>query len=231
MARSRMLFGARLRRVQHRAADASGERTIWRRAWPRSRAFSANGRMRWSVWMCEDMLDPSSRRRERQTHGQFRDARHFESAGNARREAAAAGASSAGHRMPPGERRENPQSVHGAHFGIVRYSVHDRERGVFAAGSVVWRLSGIRAAGGRTRGGHRGDGRGGGRDRRVFVGNFTRVSPAQGYGEAVLRAAAARTSERTGLSRFCLQSTEAGYNLYKTMGFRDSTRYVVYLTR
>ena len=53
----------------------------------------------------------------------------------------------------------------------------------------------------------------------------------QGYGEAVLRAAAARTSERTGITRMCLQSTEAGYNLYTTMGFRDSTRYVVYLTR
>ncbi len=56
-------------------------------------------------------------------------------------------------------------------------------------------------------------------------------SRRRGYGEALLRAAASQTAAQTGLSRLVLQSTEAGYNLYKTMGFRDATRFSVYLTR
>lgn len=53
----------------------------------------------------------------------------------------------------------------------------------------------------------------------------------RGYGEALLRAAAADIAARTGLSRLVLQSTEAGYELYRRMGFRDVTRFSVYLTR
>jgi ribosomal protein S18 acetylase RimI-like enzyme len=53
----------------------------------------------------------------------------------------------------------------------------------------------------------------------------------RGYGETLLRAAGAEVSGRTGLSRFVLQSTEAGYELYKRMGFRDVTKFAVYLTK
>lgn len=48
----------------------------------------------------------------------------------------------------------------------------------------------------------------------------------QGYGESLLRLAAA---ESTG--PYILQSTEAGHALYRRMGFRDVTKFTVYLTR
>jgi ribosomal protein S18 acetylase RimI-like enzyme len=53
----------------------------------------------------------------------------------------------------------------------------------------------------------------------------------RGYGEALLRMAAAKVAARTGLKSMVLQSTEAGYELYKRMGFRDATRFTVYLTK
>jgi ribosomal protein S18 acetylase RimI-like enzyme len=53
----------------------------------------------------------------------------------------------------------------------------------------------------------------------------------QGYGEALLRLAAAETQRRTGLENFVLQSTEAGYSLYRRMGFRDAAKFAVYLTK
>jgi ribosomal protein S18 acetylase RimI-like enzyme len=53
----------------------------------------------------------------------------------------------------------------------------------------------------------------------------------KGYGEALLRAAAADVQKRTGFERLVLQSTEAGYSLYKRLGFRDTTRFTVYLTK
>jgi ribosomal protein S18 acetylase RimI-like enzyme len=53
----------------------------------------------------------------------------------------------------------------------------------------------------------------------------------QGYGEALLRAAVSEVGRRTGLSRVVLQSTEAGYALYLRMGFRDATKFTVYLTK
>ena len=52
-----------------------------------------------------------------------------------------------------------------------------------------------------------------------------------GYGEATMRAAVAEMRRRTGLQRIVLQSTEAGYALYRRMGFRDATRFSVYLTK
>jgi ribosomal protein S18 acetylase RimI-like enzyme len=49
-----------------------------------------------------------------------------------------------------------------------------------------------------------------------------------GYGEALLRAAVART--RRGDQRLILQSTDAGYRLYRRLGFRDVAKFSVYLT-
>ena len=46
-----------------------------------------------------------------------------------------------------------------------------------------------------------------------------------------MRAALAEMQRRTGLKRSVLQSTEAGYALYRRMGFRDVTRFTVYLTK
>lgn len=53
----------------------------------------------------------------------------------------------------------------------------------------------------------------------------------RGYGEALLRAAAADARDRTGIECLVLQSTEAGHDLYLRMGFRDSTTFSVYLTK
>lgn len=53
----------------------------------------------------------------------------------------------------------------------------------------------------------------------------------QGYGEALLRIAATDAQRRTGLKKFVLQSTEAGYSLYRRMGFEDAARFAVYLTK
>jgi|SRR5579862_7936547 len=52
-----------------------------------------------------------------------------------------------------------------------------------------------------------------------------------GYGEALLRAAVASESQRTGTERLALQSTEAGYSLYTRLGFRDVANFSVYLTK
>jgi ribosomal protein S18 acetylase RimI-like enzyme len=53
----------------------------------------------------------------------------------------------------------------------------------------------------------------------------------KGYGEALLRAAATEVARRSGLSRLILQSTDAGYSLYQRMGFREVTRFTVYLMK
>ena len=52
-----------------------------------------------------------------------------------------------------------------------------------------------------------------------------------GYGEALLRAAVAAERERTGIERVVLQSTDAGYALYRRMGFREVAKFSVYLTK
>jgi ribosomal protein S18 acetylase RimI-like enzyme len=53
----------------------------------------------------------------------------------------------------------------------------------------------------------------------------------RGYAESVMRAAVQDAQERTGIERVVLQSTEVGYPLYRRMGFRDTTRFSVYLTK
>jgi GNAT superfamily N-acetyltransferase len=53
----------------------------------------------------------------------------------------------------------------------------------------------------------------------------------KGYGEALLRQAVARTEAEFGAAPVVLQSTDAGYGLYKRMGFRDAAKFAVYLTR
>lgn len=53
----------------------------------------------------------------------------------------------------------------------------------------------------------------------------------RGYGEALLRAALGRESQRTGIQRMLLQSTDAGHALYKRLGFREVAKFSVFLTR
>jgi GNAT superfamily N-acetyltransferase len=52
-----------------------------------------------------------------------------------------------------------------------------------------------------------------------------------GYGEAVLRAAVEQERARTGLAHVVLQSTDAGYSLYRRLGFRDVAQFSVWLTK
>ncbi len=52
-----------------------------------------------------------------------------------------------------------------------------------------------------------------------------------GYGEALLRAAVAAEQERTGIRRVVLQSTDAGYSLYRRLGFHEVAKFSVYLTK
>ena len=52
-----------------------------------------------------------------------------------------------------------------------------------------------------------------------------------GYGEALLRAAVALEQQRTGIRRVVLQSTDAGYSLYRRLGFHEVAKFSVYLTR
>jgi GNAT superfamily N-acetyltransferase len=53
----------------------------------------------------------------------------------------------------------------------------------------------------------------------------------RGYGEALLREALNRERARTGLDHIVLQSTDAGYSLYRRIGFRDVARFSVWLTK
>lgn len=53
----------------------------------------------------------------------------------------------------------------------------------------------------------------------------------QGYGEALLRAAVAMMQDGQPREPLVLESTEAGYPLYRQLGFRDVARFTVYLTK
>jgi GNAT superfamily N-acetyltransferase len=55
-------------------------------------------------------------------------------------------------------------------------------------------------------------------------------SRRQGFGEATMRAAIEAMVRETEVERVVLQATDAGYSLYRRMGFRDVTRFSVYLT-
>ena len=186
--------------------------------------------LRWSVWMCEDMLDPWSRRRERQTLANF-----------GMRAISNPPGMIAVRLLPPVhdlpviecvpvndvKTRKAFTDLTSVSFDIpymianAVYSRPEAWKGEYQGyvglveGRVVAIAAMVVAA--------------------EVIGVYSLATLPEyrrrGYGEALLRAAAGHTSERTGISRLCLQSTEAGYNLYKTLGFRDATRYVVYLTR
>lgn len=51
-----------------------------------------------------------------------------------------------------------------------------------------------------------------------------------GYAEATVRAALAEVRERTGIEATALQSTTSGFRLYERMGYRKLTKFVVYIS-
>lgn len=184
---------------------------------------------RWSFWLCEDLLDPQARRRERQTFFDF-----------GMRAISHPPGMLATALMPPPRslpaiecRPVADESTRLAFAEItsvafeipypVAHAVYTREqawKGAYQGfvglidGRPVSIVALVAAAG--------------------VLGVYSLGTlPAfrrQGYGEALLRAAAAEFQRRTGLKRLVLQSTEAGYALYRRMGFRDITRFTVYLT-
>jgi GNAT superfamily N-acetyltransferase len=52
----------------------------------------------------------------------------------------------------------------------------------------------------------------------------------RGFAETLLRGVLADKSAETGLTRYALQSTRAGYEMYRRLGFEDISRFAVYLT-
>jgi ribosomal protein S18 acetylase RimI-like enzyme len=186
--------------------------------------------LRWSVWLCQDLLDAQARRREKQI---FAD-RGMRAISHPPGMVAAALAPPA-RALPAIECRPVADApmrrafaeITSMTFDIpytIAQTVYAREqawngdyRGFvgLVAGRPVAIVAMVVAAG--------------------AVGIYSLGTvPAfrrQGYGEALLRIAATETQLRTGLKKFVLQSTEAGYSLYRRMGFQDAAKFAVYLTK
>ncbi|HML15847.1 MAG TPA: GNAT family N-acetyltransferase [Bryobacteraceae bacterium] len=192
--------------------------------------FFKSRTLRWSFWLCEDLLDPATRRRERQLFTDFGMRAISHPPGML-----APALLPPARLLPAIECRPVTDSATRLAFSeitsvafeipytVVR-AVYSREqawRGDYQGyvglvdGRPVTIVALVAAAG--------------------VIGVYSLATlpdfRRRGYGEALLRMAAAQVSERTGLSSMALQSTEAGYELYKRMGFRDATRFTVYLTK
>jgi ribosomal protein S18 acetylase RimI-like enzyme len=191
--------------------------------------------LRWSVWLCEDMLDSAVRRRERQifaTYG-MRPISHPPGM-------LAPSLKPPEHVLPEIEMRPVRDKVTRAAFAeitsltfeipyTIAHAVYSREAAWgnsceqgdyqgfvgFVGGRAV-AIVAIVAAGG-------------------VIGVYSLGTMPEhrrkGYAEALLRKAVDEVSRRTGFERVILQSTEAGYDLYKRIGFRDATKFTVYLTK
>jgi ribosomal protein S18 acetylase RimI-like enzyme len=185
---------------------------------------------RWSLWVCEDLLDQATRRRARQTLADFGLRAISHPPGMIATELTPTAAS-----LPPVEVRPvNDEVSRNAFteitsicfeipFGIARavYAQENAWRGdyygfVGKAGGRVISICAVVSGG----------------DALGIYSLATHPSYRRlGYGEATMRAAVAEMQRRTGIERMVLQSTEAGYPLYRRMGFRDATRFTVYLTK
>ena len=185
---------------------------------------------RWSFWLCEDLLEPSDRRRARLSLGDF-------------------GFQAISH--PPGMATSNllppvvdlpkldvypvsNKTLQNAFAEITALSFdipYDVARAVYAQDSA-WR------------GAYQGYvGFINGRPVSIVaivvaaeaIGVYSLATDPshrrRGCAEAVMRAAVSDTQRRTGLERIVLQSTDVGYPLYRRMGFRDVTRFSLYLTK
>jgi ribosomal protein S18 acetylase RimI-like enzyme len=192
--------------------------------------FFKSRTLRWSFWLCEDLLDPATRRRERLVFTNFgmRPISHppgmvapallpparvlpaieCRPVTDSQTRAAFCEITSVAFEIPYTVAQtiySREQAWHGDYQGFV----------AFVDGRAVAIVALVAVAG--------------------VIGVYSLATlPAfrrRGYGEALLRTAAAGVAERTGLKCMTLQSTEAGYELYKRMGFRDETRFTVYLTK
>lgn len=199
----------------------------------RCAAFYRERKVRWSFWMCEDLLDPPARRHCREVFAEagMRVISHAPGM-------VALKLSAPSRPLPEIECRPVTEASARAAFGgltvtcfdipiAVARSIYEPEsawggayRGFMglANGVPVSIVALVRAGG--------------------VVGVYSLGTLPQyrhmGYGEALFRAAAEmfQTSEpRTDSEPFVLESTDAGYRLYRKLGFRDVTNFTVYLTR
>lgn len=186
--------------------------------------------MRWSVWLCDNMLDSGTRRRERQIFATFGMRPISQPPGML-----APSLRPPEHPLPEIEMRPVADKITRAAFAeitsvtfeipyTIAHTVYSREpawqgdyRGFvgFVEGRAIAIIAIVPAAG--------------------VLGVYSLGTMPEfrrrGYAEALLRKATAEIASRTGLSRIVLQSTEAGYELYKRMGFHDVTKFTVYLTK
>ncbi len=200
--------------------------------------FYRERKSRWSFWLCEDLLDPTARRHSREifTEAGMRAISHApgmlapalpapsrplpeiecHAVSAAELRAAFAGLTVSCFDIPFSVARAvyEPESAwQGAYRGYVG----------MVNGSAVSIVALVRAEG--------------------AVGIYSLGTiPAhrqQGYGEALLRAALAQENaacenaarENAVPEPLVLESTDAGYRLYRRIGFRDVTNFTVYLTR
>jgi ribosomal protein S18 acetylase RimI-like enzyme len=202
--------------------------------------------LRWSVWLCEDMLDAAVRRHERQIFANYGMRPISQPPGML-----APSLRPPLHSLPEIEVRPVTDRETRAAFAeitcvafeipyAIAQAVYSRER--------AWASNGVShdTSNGVSNGlnGYEGfvgyvDGRAASIVAVVAaagaIGIYSLATMPEfrkrGYAEAMLRETVRRISERTGITQVILQSTEAGYELYKRMGFRDVTRFTVYLTK
>lgn len=185
---------------------------------------------RWSFWLCEDLLDPPTRRKARQICNDFglrpisyppgmiapkllppvRALPEIEcrAVTDDKTRCAFAEITSSCFEIPPGIATAvyvPEQAWNGAYKGFVG----------MVDGRPVAIAAMVKAAG--------------------ALGIYSLATIAahrhRGYGEALLRAAAAASRTESRDEPMILQSTEAGHALYRRMGFRDVAKFTVYLTR
>jgi ribosomal protein S18 acetylase RimI-like enzyme len=185
---------------------------------------------RWSLWVCEDLLDQATRRRARQTLGDF-------------------GLRAISH--PPGMIANSLPPVSGSLPAVDVRPVGDEslQKSFTEITSICFEIPfGIARSVYGQENAWRGDyygfvGLAEGRAVSICaivasegaLGVYSLAThPAyrrMGYGEATMRVVVAEMQRRTGIQPIVLQSTEAGYSLYRKLGFRDATRFTVYLTK
>ncbi len=186
--------------------------------------------MRWSLWVCEDIMEPALRKKERQIFANCGMRPISQPPGML-----ASTLLAPVYALPDLEIRPVADAATRAAFAeitsvtfeiphMIARAVYSREQAWrgdyqgfvgYAGGKPIAIIALVNAAG--------------------VIGVYSLATMPdfrrRGYAEALLRTATAEISRRTGLSRIILQSTEAGYALYKRMGFRDVTKFTVYLTR
>ncbi len=186
--------------------------------------------MRWSFWLCEDSLDALTRRKARSLL-MDRDLRPISQAPGMLAEALAPPVRALPkiECLPVVDRtaRQAFGALTAVNFDIpmrIAQAVYEPERAWFgdyrgfvgmAGGKPVAVVAIVAAA----------DALG------VYSLSTLPVCRRLGYGEALLRAAVAAEQQRTGIRRTVLQSTDAGYSLYRRLGFHEVAKFSVYLTK